>query len=50
MWHGEGESASPLPNVAGSLNIRTINPYNAAPDTPEVVNAARAKWNLMFKK
>jgi iron(III) transport system substrate-binding protein len=50
VWHGEGESASPLPNIAGSLNIKTINPYNAAPYTPEVVNAARAKWNALFKK
>jgi iron(III) transport system substrate-binding protein len=50
VWHGEGESASPLPNIAGSLDIRTINPYNAAPYTPDVVNAARSRWNAMFKK
>jgi iron(III) transport system substrate-binding protein len=50
VWHGEGESASPLPNIPRSLDVKTINAYDPAPYTPEVVNAARAKWNGWFKK
>ena len=50
VWHGEGESGSPLANIPGSLDARTMNPYDPAPYTPEVVNAARTKWNALFKK
>ena len=49
-WHGEGESGSPLPGIPGGLDARTMNPYDPTPYTPEVVNAARVKWNGLFKK
>lgn len=50
VWHGEGESGSPLAGIPGGLDARTMNPYDPTPYTPEVVNAARVKWNAMFKK
>lgn len=50
LWHGQGDSASPLPNIPGSLNAKSIRPYDPAPYTPEVVKAFSARWAGMFKR
>ena len=49
VWNGIGESASPLKNIAGSLDADSIDPYDPAKFTPEVVKSYTAKWNGMFK-
>ncbi len=49
-WSGSGDSASPLPNIPGSLNAETIEPYDASPYTKDVSNAKIAAWNKVFKK
>ncbi len=49
-WHGKGETASPLLNIPGALDSRTVHAYDPAPYTPEVVKAYTAKWNAMFKR
>ena len=49
-WNGLGEAASPLPNIPGSGDVRSINPYDPAHYTPEVVKAYRARWEGIFKK
>ena len=48
-WNGGGESASPLPNIPGAMDSRTVNPYDPTPYTPEVVIAYTKKWNALFK-
>jgi iron(III) transport system substrate-binding protein len=48
-WSGKGDSASPLPNIPGSLDAKTISPYDPSPYTAEVVKAQIARWNAMFK-
>ena len=48
-WNGTGESASPLKNIAGSLDADSIEPYDPKPYTPEVVKSYTAKWNSLFK-
>jgi len=50
LWHGQGDSASPLPNIPGSLNAKSIRTYDPAPYTPEVVKGFTARWTGMFKK
>jgi len=50
IWHGQGDSASPLPNIPGSLNAKSIRAYDPAPYTPEVVKGFTARWTGMFKK
>jgi iron(III) transport system substrate-binding protein len=49
-WNGLGEAASPLPNIPGSSDARSIVPYDPARYTPEVVRAYRARWEGMIKK
>ena len=49
VWHGSGESASPLKNITGSLDADSIEPYDPAPYTAEFVKTYTAKWNGLFK-
>ena len=49
IWSGRGETASPLPNIPGALDAKTVTPYDPAPYTAEVVNAYTKKWNALFK-
>ena len=49
-WNGGGESASPLPNIPGSQDNKTLNAVDLAPYTPEIVKAYTTKWNGLFKK
>ena len=48
-WHGRGDSASPLPNIPGAMDIKTVTPYDPAPYTNDVVAAYTKKWNAIFK-
>jgi iron(III) transport system substrate-binding protein len=49
MWSGRGESASPLPNVPGSIDPNSITPYDEAGYTPEVMRRFREHFNQMFQ-
>lgn len=49
-WHGKGESASPLPGVAGSLNPATINVFDPRPFPSNAAQAYREKWTVQFKR
>jgi iron(III) transport system substrate-binding protein len=48
-WNGGGESASPLANIPGALDSKSVTPYDPTPYTPEVVAAYTKKWNALFK-
>ena len=45
---GKGEMASALPNVPGSLDIRTVTLHDDDKYPPAVVNAFKVKWNALF--
>lgn len=50
-WCGKGRlatSASPLEDISGPLDAATINAYDAARFTPQVVREYRAKWEALF--
>lgn len=49
-WNGQGDSASPLPNIPGSLDSRSITPFDPIPYTADVVKAYTVKWNALFGK
>ena len=49
-WNGGGESASPLPNIPGSLDNRTLSPVDLVPYTDALVKTQTARWNAIFKK
>lgn len=44
----KGEMASALPNVPGSLDIRSVVLHDDDKYTPAVVNAFKVKWNALF--
>lgn len=50
VWNGADESASPLPNIPGSLTVTLVPAYDPAQWPPERVSAYRAKWLGMFRK
>jgi len=50
VWNGKGETASPLPNIPGSLDANTVHPYDPAAYPPEVVTAYQEKWRALFKR
>jgi len=47
-WHGKGESASPLPGVAGSLNPASINVFDPRPFPANAAQAYRERWSKIF--
>ena len=49
VWHGRGETASPLPNIPGSLDARGVISYDPAAYSPEVVKKYRDYWGAIFK-
>ncbi len=49
LWHGTGDSASPLRGIAGALDADAIEPFDPAAFPPERVAAFRARWNAVFK-
>lgn len=46
---GNGEMASALPNVPGSLDIKTVTLHDSEKYSTDVVNAFTAKWNALFQ-
>ena len=50
MWAGRGEAASPLPNIPGSLDAKSIHPFEPSQFPPDVQKAYREKWDKLFKK
>ncbi len=50
IWHGQGDSASPLPNIPKSLDAQSVAAFDYAAYPPEVVNRYTEKWNSVFKK
>ncbi len=49
VWHSRGETASPLPNIPGSLDASSVSSYDPAAYTPEVVKKYRDYWSAIFK-
>ena len=49
IWHGRGDTASPLEGIPGSLRASEITPLNPDLYPPEVVNKYNEYWNKIFK-
>ena len=49
LWHGRGESASPLPGVPGAIPLATITPYDPAKYPAATVTRYRDYWSKIFK-
>jgi iron(III) transport system substrate-binding protein len=49
LWHGRGESASPLAGVAGAIPLASITPYDPAKYPAAVVAKYREYWSKIFK-
>lgn len=48
-WHANGETASPLPNIPGSLSAASIDPFDPTLYPPEVEKKFREEWTRAFK-
>jgi iron(III) transport system substrate-binding protein len=46
---GDGESASPLPNIKGSLDITKLSMLDPEKYTADAIKAVETKWNGLFK-
>lgn len=49
VWNGNGDSASPLPNIPNSLDANTLQRVDLSKFPPEVVKPFTARWNKLFK-
>jgi iron(III) transport system substrate-binding protein len=49
LWHGRGESASPLSGIPGAIPLSSITPYDPAKYTAPVVAKYRDYWSKIFK-
>lgn len=49
IWNGSGETASVLPGIPGSLDARTMQPWDVFRYTPEFQRDYKAKFDRMFK-
>jgi iron(III) transport system substrate-binding protein len=49
VWNGEGDAASPLNNIPGSLDAKNITPYDPTLYNNDMLNAYREKFDKMFK-
>ena len=49
LWHGRGESASPLPGIAGAIPLASITPYDPAKYPAATVTKYRDYWSKIFK-
>jgi len=50
IWHSKKDSASPLPDIPGSLDPKSIAVWNPADYPPEVAAKITERWNSIFKK
>ena len=48
-WNGKGETASPIPGIPGSLDARTMQPWDVFRYTPEFQKNYLVRWNKLFK-
>ena len=48
-WNGTGETASVIPGIPGSLDARTMQPWDVFRYTPDFQRAYKAKFDKMFK-
>ena len=49
VFVGNGELASPLSGVPGSLDVKTMTLHDSEKYPPEVQNAFKEKWNAIFQ-
>ncbi len=49
LWHGRGESASPLAGIPGAIPLSTITPYDPAKYPAATVTRYRDYWSKIFK-
>lgn len=49
VWNGTGETASVIPGIQGSLDARTMQPWDVFRYTPEFQRNYKAKFDKMFK-
>jgi len=50
IWHSKKDSASPLPDIPGSLDPKSIKVWNPEDYPPEVSAKITERWNSIFKK
>ena len=48
-WNGKGETASPIPSIPGSLDAKTMQPWDPFRYTIEFQKNYLLKWNKLFK-
>ncbi len=48
-WNGRGETASPIPGIPGSLDAKTMQPWDVFRYTPEFRKNYLVKWNKLYK-
>jgi iron(III) transport system substrate-binding protein len=48
-WNGRGETASVIAGIPGSLDAKTMQPWDIFRYTPEFQKSYAARWNKMFK-
>ena len=49
IWNGNGDSASPLPNIPNSLDASSLQRIDFSKFPPERVKEMTARWNTLFK-
>jgi iron(III) transport system substrate-binding protein len=50
VWHGSGDSASPLPNIPGSPDVNSIQPFDPSVYNSGSVIEYKKKWDAMLKR
>jgi iron(III) transport system substrate-binding protein len=48
-WNGKSETASVIPGIPGSLDAKTLQPWDVFRYTPEFQKEYLVKWNKLFK-
>ena len=48
-WNGSGETASVIAGIPGSLDAKTMQPWDVFRYTPEFQRAYKAKFDKLFK-
>jgi iron(III) transport system substrate-binding protein len=49
VWHGRGESVSPLPGIPGAFPATGVTPWDADAYPPDVAAKYRERWSKIFK-
>lgn len=49
IWNGNGDSASPLPNIPNSLDAASLQRIDFSKFPPERIKTMTARWNKLFK-